>query len=73
MVLEEESFMEISSSNSSNGKLILQKDNVQSKKKISSQQIQSKLSLGFLNKLVDQLTDNLKKSEEENKQSPKGI
>ena len=65
--------MEISSSNSSNGKLILQKDNVQSKKKISSQQIQSKLSLGFLNKLVDQLTDNLKKSEEENKQSPKGI
>ena len=65
--------MEISSSNSSNGKLILQKDKVQSKKKISSQQIQSKLSLGFLNKLVDQLTDNLKKSEEENKQSPKGI
>ena len=63
MVLEEESFMEISSSNSSNGKLILQKDKVQSKKKISSQQIQSKLSLGFLNKLVDQLTDNLKKSE----------
>ena len=73
--LEEESFIDgIGSSDASDKeKLPLPKNEPAPKKKINSQQLQRKLTLGLLDKLVDQLTVEIKDPEHETQQSKKPI